>query len=139
MNTRDQQWVVKPTCKLSMRAGRWLRALRERRGFTQRELAVKVGLRHYSIIAQLEYGRGHIPPEHHAVRANALGVEPQQFARGLMSCYDAARQDVALPELVQPPTANAGNRRASYRSARVILPWSWHVVRGTFTFDPTKP
>ena len=67
------------------RLGQWLRALREQRGLTQREFAEKVGVDHYSVIAQLENGRGFIPADRHRIWANALQVEFGEFLRALAS------------------------------------------------------
>ena len=62
-------------------AGRWLRELRENRGLSQRELAHKVGAEVYTLISQLEYGRGRIPPDRYLVWADALEIEPGELAR----------------------------------------------------------
>jgi transcriptional regulator with XRE-family HTH domain len=85
MQSRSQvllRTAIRPT-RASARD--WLRKLRKRRGLSQRELAQKVGVEHYSIIAQLEAGHGHIPADRYAVWARALGIEPDQFIR----CLDA--------------------------------------------------
>jgi len=66
-----------------LRIGQRLRELREGCGLTQRELARKVGLECYTIIAQLESGRGDLPSEHYPTWADALGVEPSELARAL--------------------------------------------------------
>ena len=68
-------------------AGNWLRALRERRGLSQRELAKRVGIRYYTLIAQLEQGRGRVPSSKYLVWAQALGIEPDEFIRGLTSLF----------------------------------------------------
>src|SRR5262245_23307521 len=73
--------------KLRSKAGSWLRELREKRGLSQRELAQKVGAEYYTFISQLEHGRGRIPPDRYLVWADALGVNPPEFIRGLMSYY----------------------------------------------------
>ena len=82
MYTSTQRRSTTLTYKLRTRAGRWLRELREKRGLTQRELAQKVGIEYYTIVAQLENGRGFIPLERYLVWADALGVEPHDFVRG---------------------------------------------------------
>jgi ribosome-binding protein aMBF1 (putative translation factor) len=73
--------------KLRRDAGNWLRALRERRGLSQRELAKRVGIGYYTLIAQLEHGRGRIPSSQYLVWAQALGIEPDEFNRGLTSFF----------------------------------------------------
>ena len=65
-------------------AGRRLRELREKRGLSQRELAHKVGIEIYTLISQLEHGRGRIPPDRYLVWADALEIEPEELARRLM-------------------------------------------------------
>jgi transcriptional regulator with XRE-family HTH domain len=88
MYTHPQRRSAKLTQKLRSEAGRWLRELREKRGFSQRELAKKVGAEHYTFISQLELGRGRIPPDRYLVWADALGIKPSEFVRRLMSYYD---------------------------------------------------
>src|SRR5512132_899899 len=83
--------------------GNWLRALRERRGLSQRELAKRVGIGYYTLIAQLEHGRGRIPSSQYLVWAQALGIEPDEFIRGLNPSSDRQKSKVA--------GSNAGRRR----------------------------
>ena len=66
---------------LRKEAGHWLRELREKRGLSQRELAAKVGAEVYTLISQLESGRGRIHPDRYLVWAQALGIEPDELAR----------------------------------------------------------
>jgi transcriptional regulator with XRE-family HTH domain len=118
MHTRPKPRSTRPTHKLHA-AGSWLLELRERRGLTQRELAQMVGVEYYTIIAQLESGRGHVPADRYLAWAAALQVEPQEFARRLMAYYDhgvvravtaAAAQAGDIGEAVQPrlSSPNAG-------------------------------
>src|SRR5262245_65650284 len=88
MYTHPQRRSAKLTQKLRNEAGAWLRALREKRGLSQRELAQKVGAEYYTFISQLENGRGRIPPDRYLAWASALGVEPREFVRELMYHYD---------------------------------------------------
>jgi transcriptional regulator with XRE-family HTH domain len=74
--------------RLRVKAGRWLRELRKDRGLTQRELKRMVGVGAEAFISQLENGKGRIPPERYVIWAHALGVEPGEFARKLLSYYD---------------------------------------------------
>lgn len=69
-------------------AGLWLRELREERGMSQRELADRVGVEVYTLISQLEQGRGVIPQDRYLLWAAALEVEPGEFVRRLTSYYD---------------------------------------------------
>lgn len=94
MYTRDRQCSSSAN-ELRRRAGQWLREVRERRGLSQRELAGRVGAEFYTVIAQFESGRGHIPPERYLAWAEALGVDPDEFARKLRSFQEPETQDVA--------------------------------------------
>jgi transcriptional regulator with XRE-family HTH domain len=80
--------TAKLTRELRSEAGRWLRELREKRGLSQRQLAARVGAEPYTLISQLEHGRGRIPPERYLVWAHALGVDPRKFVQALMPYYD---------------------------------------------------
>src|SRR4051794_13887056 len=88
MYSNPQRRSDKETQKLRSEAGLWLRELREKRGLTQREMAQRVGAEYYTFISQLENGRGRIPPDRYLVWAEALGVQPRAFVRGLMAYYD---------------------------------------------------
>jgi transcriptional regulator with XRE-family HTH domain len=88
MDAYTQSRSTRRTHEPWARAGSWLRELRERRGLTQRELARIVGVEYYTIIAQLESGRGRVPADRYLAWAAALQVEPREFARKLMACYD---------------------------------------------------
>ena len=72
---------------LRKKAGRWLRELREKRGLSQRELADKVGAEVYTLVSQLEHGRGRIPPDRYLVWADTLEVEPDRFVQRLTYYY----------------------------------------------------
>jgi transcriptional regulator with XRE-family HTH domain len=72
---------------LRKEAGRWLRELREKRGLSQRELAEKVGAEVYTLISQLEHGRGLIPQDRYLVWAEALEIAPREFIQRLTSYY----------------------------------------------------
>ena len=74
--------------ELRREAGAWLRALREEKGLSQRQLAEQVGAGFYTFISQLETGRGRIPPDRYEAWANTLGVPAAQFVRTLLKFYD---------------------------------------------------
>lgn len=65
-----------------------MRELREGAGFSQRQLAAKVGADYYTFISQLETGRGRIPPDRYSDWANALGVADKEFVREILRFYD---------------------------------------------------
>ena len=83
MPPRLQGRSRKPAPESHERSGAWLRELRERQGLTQRELAQKVGAESYTLIAQLDHGRGRIPAHRWPVWAQALGVEPHELSTAL--------------------------------------------------------
>lgn len=60
--------------------GAWLKARREEAGFTQADLAERLGLKYYSFISQVENGIGRIPQDVYAPWADALGIERRAFA-----------------------------------------------------------
>ena len=74
--------------QLRLQAGRWLRARREQKGLTQRDLANHVGLKYYTFISQIEAGQGRIPPDQYHAWADALSVPPRDFAKTMMQYYD---------------------------------------------------
>src|SRR6056297_1073385 len=65
-----------------------LRALREEKELSQRELADALSLDYYTFISQLENGRGKIPTHRYAEWADALGQEPQEFVKALLFYYE---------------------------------------------------
>jgi len=73
---------------LRQQAGRWLRALRERLGMSQRELAKAVGFDYYTFISQMESGRGRVPPAQYLAFSTALQVPLHEFVKTLMRYYD---------------------------------------------------
>jgi transcriptional regulator with XRE-family HTH domain len=74
--------------KLRRDAGAWLKDLRGRAGLSQIELAEKLGLKYYTFISQVENGFGRVPTESMETWARALGIDPTEFARKLVSYYD---------------------------------------------------
>ena len=69
-------------------AGRWLRARRDALGISQRTLAERVNMEYYTFISQIESGRGRVPPDRMKLWAQALEVDPREFAIKLMKYYD---------------------------------------------------
>ena len=74
--------------KLRKELGRYLKAVRENSGLTQRQLAEKVGFDYYTYIAQFESGRGRIPAERYGAYARALGIPSRAFVHTLLKFYD---------------------------------------------------
>lgn len=73
---------------LRQQAGRWLKTARETAGLTQAELAEQVGLRYYTFVSQVESGLGRLPIETQAAWAQALGLDPSEFAKTLLRYYE---------------------------------------------------
>lgn len=71
-----------------MTLGAWLRQLREGQGLSQRDLADKLALDHYTFISQVENGRGRIPTHRYVEWAQALGQCPKDFTKTLLSYYE---------------------------------------------------
>lgn len=69
-------------------AGRWLKGVREAAGMTQAELAGRLGLRYYTFVSQVEGGVGRLPIELQAAWAEALGLDPGEFAWTLLRHYE---------------------------------------------------
>jgi transcriptional regulator with XRE-family HTH domain len=74
--------------ELRKQAGAWLKELRGRAGLSQIQLAERLGLKYYTFVSQVENGFGRVPTESMEPWARALGVEPSEFARRLVSFYD---------------------------------------------------
>lgn len=69
-------------------AGDWIKELRAAAGLSQIQLAQRLGLKYYTFVSQVENGFGRVPTESMEAWASALGIEPQVFARRLLSFYD---------------------------------------------------
>jgi len=88
MSTRENRPSASDVQGLRRAGGKWLRALREQRGLSQRDLARRVGVDYYTFISQLETGRGRIPPESYQLWAEALGMDAKLFVKTLLQYYD---------------------------------------------------
>jgi transcriptional regulator with XRE-family HTH domain len=98
MSTPHQRLAPQIARRLRWEAGRWLRELREERGLSQRELAHKVGVEYYTLIAQLEHGRGRIPSDQYLIWADALGVDRREFVRPSMNLISSPLAVPATPQ-----------------------------------------
>jgi len=84
--------------RLRREAGLELKRLREVRGMTQRELANIVGFEYYTFIAQIEGGRGRLPPDRYESYAEALDVPRQDFARMMLRYYEPVTYELLFGE-----------------------------------------
>lgn len=98
MYAHPQQRADHDVQKLRRAAGKWLKKLRESKGYSQRQLADKVGVDYYTFISQLEAGRGRIPPARYVQWAEALGMEAKDFVRELMRYYDPVTYEILFGE-----------------------------------------
>jgi transcriptional regulator with XRE-family HTH domain len=69
-------------------AGTWLKELRNRAGLSQIQLADVLGFKYYTFISQVENGFGRVPIESMDAWAKALGTNPSEFAKRLLSFYE---------------------------------------------------
>ncbi len=69
-------------------AGAWLKELRGRAGLSQIQLADVLGFKYYTFISQVENGFGRVPVESMEAWAKALGADPTEFAKHLLSYYE---------------------------------------------------
>ena len=76
--------------KKRIEAGEYIKSLRLAHDpkITQRALADKLKLDYYTFISQIETGTARVPTENLVGWAKALGVDPQEFAKKLLSYYD---------------------------------------------------
>jgi len=114
MYKHPKRRAAKPTQRLRNQAGHWLRELRKKRGLSQRALAQKVGAGFYTLISQIENGRGRIPAERYLDWADALGVERRSFVRRLMFYYDPVTYEILFdcgpPETISGGTTSRTDR-----------------------------
>ena len=74
--------------QLRKNAGSWLKELRGRAGLSQIQLADILGFKYYTFISQVENGFGRVPVESMEAWAKALGANPSEFAKHLLSFYE---------------------------------------------------
>ncbi|HJU10985.1 MAG TPA: helix-turn-helix transcriptional regulator [Candidatus Binataceae bacterium] len=98
VQTARQRPTPSEVQELRRAAGDWLRKLREERGLSQRDLAKLVGADYYTLVSQLESGRGRVSPERYAVWAQAFGLEPKVFVKRLMRYYDPVSYNLLFPD-----------------------------------------
>ena len=79
---------VVDSSNLRKQAGAWLRSRRCELGLSQRELVHRVNMEYYTFISQIEAGRRRVPAERFQIWAEALEVDPREFAINLMQYYD---------------------------------------------------
>ncbi len=98
------------TQRLRREAGRWLKSLREGAGLTQAELAERVNLRYYTFVSQVESGIGRVPIETQALWAEAVGMDPSEFARTLLRYYEPELYRLLFTAEPRPKAKPAGRK-----------------------------
>jgi len=93
-----QKTTPEETKEQRLALGLWLRALREDRGLSQRDLADILVLDYYTFISQLENGRGKIPTHRYVEWAHALGQDPKDFVQTLLKHYEPMTYKVLFGE-----------------------------------------
>src|SRR5258705_8982153 len=73
---------------LRKQAGDWLKQRRAEAGLSQADLALRLGLKYYTFISQVENGFSRVPTEIMGAWAGELGLEPAAFARHLLMYYE---------------------------------------------------
>ena len=74
--------------RLRKQAGDWLKQRRADAGLSQMDLAMRLGLKYYTFISQVENGFSRVPTEAMAAWATELGLEPAAFAKHLLLYYE---------------------------------------------------
>ena len=69
-------------------AGDWLKQRRADAELSQADLAVRLGLKYYTFISQVENGFSRVPTDIMGAWARELGLEPAAFARHLLMYYE---------------------------------------------------
>ncbi len=80
-----------------MKLGERLRATRQQKNLTIDDIAGLSGLSK-PYISQVETGTARVPPENLVGWAKALGVDPQEFAKKLLSYYDPHTYKALFPK-----------------------------------------
>lgn len=70
------------------KAGSYVQKLRQKAELTQAQLAKKLGYEWYTFVSQVETGLQAIPSEGMVAWAEALDVDPSEFAWTLLKHYD---------------------------------------------------
>lgn len=109
MYTHPQQGSSKEdVLRLRQAAGAYLRQLREAAGLTQRALGAALDMEYYTFIAQIESGRGRVPPAQMRDWARVLGVAPRAFAINMMRFYDPLSFELIFPDGVDAQVTGPG-------------------------------
>lgn len=84
---------------LRLRAGKFIKTLREDAKMNQVQLAEAVGLQYFTMVSQVETGKARVPPESLQKWATALRIPVDELAKKLLSYYDP----YTYAAIFQPP------------------------------------
>ncbi len=73
---------------LRKQAGDYLRQCRQKAELTQNAIAKVLGFEYYTMVSQVESGKTRVPPDKMQLWAQAVKVDPQEFAKTLLRFYD---------------------------------------------------
>jgi transcriptional regulator with XRE-family HTH domain len=88
MSTNAQKLSSPETQELRKEAGKLLKHLREKAGYSQRAFSAEIGSPVYTFVSQIETGRARVPPDQIRVWADAYGIEARDFLMMIMRFYD---------------------------------------------------
>lgn len=88
MYTNAQKLSSPETQELRKEAGKLLKHLREKAGYSQRAFSAEIGSPVYTFVSQIETGRARVPPDQIRVWADAYGIEARDFLMMIMRFYD---------------------------------------------------
>ncbi len=106
MYVHPQQSARHDVKALRREAGKWLKAQRERNGLTVRAMAKRLGISYFTFIAQLEAGRGRVPPDRYENWAAVLRIPTEEFIKTLMKYYDPETYRLLFGEKVAAETCS---------------------------------
>jgi transcriptional regulator with XRE-family HTH domain len=98
MHANPQKATTFRAHELRREGGRWLKEKREQANLSQRQLAAKVGAEYYTLISQLETGRGRVASDQYLVWAEALGIPHEEFVRAMLRFYDPVTYDILFSD-----------------------------------------
>ena len=107
MYGHQQKLALDEVQELRREGGRYLRQMREARGLSQRNLASLIGAEYYTLVSQIETGRGRVPPDRYLAWSSALGIDPSVFVRNLMRFYDPVTYEILFDTQVELKAGNA--------------------------------
>lgn len=105
---------------LRREAGAYVRSKRESAGLSQRDLANRVNLEHYTFISQIEAGRGRVPPDRYEAYAVALDVDTREFAMTMLKFHEPHTYRLLFPEAARADEA-AGKAREEAKAEEKSL------------------